>query len=60
MEIEGKSYRVPKELKDMVLMHKDYTQKNASRCRPAAAVEEQAQAPETRQRLMSQTFEKGC
>ena len=58
VEIEGKSYRVPKELKDMVLMHKDYTQKTQAVADQRRAVEEQAQALETRQRLMSQTFEK--
>lgn len=58
VEIEGKSYRVPKELKDMVLMHKDYTQKTQAVADQRRAVEEQAQALETRQRLMSQTFDK--
>ena len=58
VEIEGKSYKVPRELKDMVLMHKDYTQKTQAVADQRRAVEEQAQALETRQRLMSQTFDK--
>lgn len=58
VEIEGKSYKVPKELKDMVLMHKDYTQKTQQVAEQRRAVEEQAQALESRQRLMSQTFDK--
>lgn len=58
VEIDGKSYKVPKELKDMVLMHKDYTQKTQQVAEQRRAVEEQAQALESRQRLMSQTFEK--
>lgn len=58
VEIEGKSYKVPKELKDMVLMHKDYTQKTQAVADQRRAVEERAHALEQRERLMSQTFEK--
>ncbi|WP_288081931.1 hypothetical protein [Pseudomonas sp.] len=58
VEIEGKSYKVPKELKDMVLMHKDYTQKTQAVADQRRAVEERAHALEQREQLMSQTFEK--
>lgn len=58
IEIEGKSYKVPKELKDMVLMHKDYTQKTQAVAEQRRAVDERAQALESRERIMAQTFDK--
>jgi hypothetical protein len=58
IEIEGKSYKVPKELKDMVLMHKDYTQKTQAVAEQRRAFEERAQALESRERIMAQTFDK--
>lgn len=58
IEIEGKSYKVPKELKDMVLMHKDYTQKTQAVAEQRRAVEERAQALEQRERLLGDSFEK--
>jgi DNA uptake protein ComE-like DNA-binding protein len=58
VEIEGKSYKVPKELKDMVLMHKDYTQKTQAVADQRKAVEERSQALEHRERMLGQTFEK--
>lgn len=58
VEIEGKSYKVPKELKDMVLMHKDYTQKTQAVAEQRRAVEERAHVLEQRERMLSQTFEK--
>lgn len=58
VEIEGKSYKVPKELKDMVLMHKDYTQKTQAVAEQRRTVEERAQVLEQRERMLSQTFEK--
>jgi len=58
VEIEGKSYKVPKELKDMVLMHKDYTQKTQQVAEQRRSFEERAQALEARERIMSATFEK--
>jgi len=58
VEVEGKSYKVPKVLKDMLLMHKDYTQKTQAVADQRRSVEEQAQALETRQRMLSATFEK--
>jgi hypothetical protein len=58
VEIEGKSYKVPKELKDMVLMHKDYTQKTQAVAEQRRAFEERAQALESRERIMAQTFDK--
>ena len=58
VEIEGKSYKVPKELKDMVLMHKDYTQKTQAVAEQRRVFEERAQNLEQRERVMSQTFEK--
>lgn len=58
IEIEGKSYKVPKELKDMVLMHKDYTQKTQAVAEQRRAVEERAQALEQRERALGDSFEK--
>lgn len=58
IEIEGKSYKVPKELKDMVLMHKDYTQKTQAVAEQRRVVEERAQALEQRERLLGDSFEK--
>lgn len=58
IEIEGKSYKVPKELKDMVLMHKDYTQKTQVVAEQRRAVEERAQALEQRERALGDSFEK--
>lgn len=58
VEIEGKSYRVPKELKDMVLMHKDYTQKTQAVAEQRRAVEERAQALEQREQALGASFEK--
>lgn len=58
IEIEGKSYKVPKELKDMVLMHKDYTQKTQAVAEQRRVVEERAQALEHRERALGDSFEK--
>lgn len=58
VEIDGKSYKVPKELKDMVLMHKDYTQKTQQVAEQRRTFEERAQALESRERAMSATFDK--
>lgn len=58
IEIEGKSYKVPKELKDMVLMHKDYTQKTQAVAEQRRAVEERAQALEQREKALGDSFEK--
>lgn len=58
VEIEGKSYRVPKELKDMVLMHKDYTQKTQAVAEQRRAVEERAQALEQREQALGASFER--
>lgn len=58
IEIEGKSYKVPKELRDMVLMHKDYTQKTQAVADQRRAVEERAQALEQRERALGDSFEK--
>ena len=58
LEIEGKSYRVPKELKGMVLMHKDYTQKTQEVADQRRAVEERAQALQQREQVLGASFEK--
>ena len=58
VEIDGKSYKVPKELKDAVLMHKDYTQKTQKVAEDRRAVEERAQALQQREQVMAQTFDK--
>ena len=58
IDIEGKSYKVPKELKDMVLMHKDYTQKTQAVAEQRRAVEERAQALEQREKALGDSFEK--
>jgi peptidoglycan hydrolase-like protein with peptidoglycan-binding domain len=57
-EIEGKSYKVPKELKGMVLMHKDYTQKTQEVAEQRRAVEERAQALQQREQALGASFEK--
>lgn len=58
VEIDGKSYKVPKELKDMVLMHKDYTQKTQKVADDRRVVEERAQALQQREQVMAKTFDK--
>ena len=58
VEIEGKSYRVPKELKGMVLMHKDYTQKTQEVADQRRAVEERAQALQQHEQVLGASFEK--
>ncbi len=58
VEIEGKSYRVPKELRDMVLMHKDYTQKTQAVADQRRSVEERAHALEQREQALGASFEK--
>lgn len=58
VEIEGKSYKVPKELKDMVLMHKDYTQKTQAVAEQRKAFEERAHVLEQREQMLGQTFDK--
>ncbi len=58
VEIDGKSYRVPKAIKDAVLMHRDYTQKTQKVADERRVVEERAQALQQRETLMAQTFEK--
>ncbi len=58
IEIDGKSYKVPKELKDMVLMHKDYTQKTQQVAEQRREFEERAHVLEQRERSMTQTFDK--
>lgn len=58
IEVDGKSVKVPKELKDFVLMHKDYTQKTQAVAEQRRVVEERAQALEQRERLLGDSFEK--
>lgn len=58
VEIDGKSYRVPKAIKDAVLMHRDYTQKTQKVAEERRVVEERAHALQQRESLMAQTFEK--
>lgn len=58
VDIDGKSYKVPKELKDMVLMHKDYTQKTQAVAEQRKAYEERAQVLEQRERALATTFDK--
>lgn len=58
VEIEGKSYRVPKELKGMVLMHKDYTQKTQEVADLRREVEGRAQALQQHEQVLGASFEK--
>ncbi len=58
VEIEGKAYRVPKELKGMVLMHKDYTQKTQEVADLRRDVEGRAQALQQREQVLGASFEK--
>jgi len=60
IEFEGKSYKVPKELKGALnerLMHADYTHKTQEVAEQRKAVEERANAVQMQERLLSQTFE---
>lgn len=58
VELDGKSYRVPKELKDMFLMHKDYTQKTQAAADQRRVLEERAHALEQREQALGASFEK--
>ena len=57
IEFEGKSYKVPKELKGALLRQADYTTKTQEVAEQRRAVEERANAIQVQERLLSQTFE---
>lgn len=57
IEFEGKSYKVPKELKGALLRQQDYTTKTQEVAAQRKAVEERANAIQMQERLFSQTFE---
>jgi hypothetical protein len=58
VEFEGKAYKVPKALKEALLRQSDYTQKTQAVADQRKAVEERAQALETRERVLHATFDK--
>lgn len=57
-EFEGKSYKVPQELKDALLRQADYTRKTQEVAEQRKAVEERQAALEQQQNLMATQFEK--
>lgn len=57
IEYEGKSYKVPKELKGALLRQADYTQKTQEVAEQRKAVEERANAVQMQERLLAQTFD---
>lgn len=57
-EFEGKSYKVPQELKDALLRQADYTRKTQEVAEQRKAVEERQAALEQQQQLMATQFEK--
>lgn len=57
-EFEGKSYKVPQELKDALLRQADYTRKTQEVAEQRKAIEERQAALEQQQTLMASQFEK--
>ena len=57
-EFEGKSYKVPQELKDALLRQADYTRKTQEVAEQRKAVEERQAALEQQQTLLATQFEK--
>jgi hypothetical protein len=58
VEFEGKTYKVPKELKGALLRQADYTQKTQEVAEQRKALEQKAQLFEAQQRISAQTFDK--
>lgn len=58
VEYEGKTYKVPKELKGALMKNADYTQKTQEVAEQRKAVEDRAQFLNQREALMAQTFDK--
>lgn len=58
VEFEGKSYKVPKGIKEALLRQSDYTKKTQEVAEQRKAVEERAQVLEQREKVSAQTFEK--
>jgi hypothetical protein len=59
-EYEGKTYRVPKELKDALLRQGDYTRKTQEVAELRKAAEERARFVQSQEQLMSVTFDKAA
>lgn len=57
VEIEGKAYKLPKELKDKVMMHADYTRKTQEVAEQRKAVEAKRAEIEALSALSTQNFE---
>lgn len=58
VEYEGKTYKVPKELKGALMKNADYTQKTQEVAEQRKSVEERVELLNQRESLMSATFEK--
>jgi nicotinamide mononucleotide adenylyltransferase len=58
VDFEGKTYKVPKELKEALLRQSDYTKKTQEVAEQRKAVEQRAQALQQQEQLLSQSFEK--
>jgi hypothetical protein len=58
VEFEGKSYKVPKELKSALLRQADYTQKTQEVAEQRRAVEERAQRIQQQEAVLGQSFDK--
>lgn len=57
-EYDGKTYKVPQELKEALLRHGDYTRKTQEVADQRKQIEERAQALEMQQQTLAQSFEK--
>lgn len=57
-EYDGKTYKVPQELKEALLRHGDYTRKTQEVADQRKQIEERAQALEMQQNMLAQSFEK--
>lgn len=58
VEYEGKTYKVPKELKGALMKNADYTQKTQEVAEQRKSVEERVELLNQRESLMSSTFDK--
>jgi len=59
-EYEGKTYKVPKELKDALLRTQDYTRKTQEGAEMRRAAEQRVQAIQAQEQIMAATFDKAA
>ena len=59
-EYEGKTYKVPKELKDALLRTQDYTRKTQEVAEMRRAAEQRVQAIQAQEQIMAATFDKAA